>query len=69
MKYKLFLIFSAEKPQKDLSDIRTDFSLDDLNFDPAALIGEGNGDWNVSLFYADSWTYGRTATFIETYPE
>ena len=33
---------------KDLSDIRTDFSLDDLNFDPAQLIGEGGGDWNVS---------------------
>ena len=31
------------------NDIKTDFSLDDLNFDPTAIIGEGNGDWSVSF--------------------
>ena len=35
--------------RKDFTnDIKTDFNIDDLNFDPAAIIGENNGDWNVS---------------------
>jgi len=34
--------------RKDFAnDIKTDFNLDDLNFDPAAIIGENNGDWNL----------------------
>ncbi len=41
---------SAEKNRDFTSDIRSDFSLDDLNFDPAALIGDNNGDWSVSPF-------------------
>ena len=41
---------SAEKGNKDFTnDIKSDFSLDDLNFDPAAIIGEGSGDWSVSV--------------------
>jgi hypothetical protein len=43
-------VFSAEKNKDFTSDIRSDFSLDDLNFDPAALIGENSGDWSVSHF-------------------
>lgn len=30
------------------SDIKQDFSLDDLNFDPATIIGEGNGEWSLN---------------------
>ena len=43
------LCYSAERNKDFTSDIRSDFSLDDLNFDPAALIGENSGDWSVSL--------------------
>ena len=43
-----FIIFS-ERTNKDFTnDIKTDFNLEDLNFDPAAIIGDNNGDWNVS---------------------
>ena len=42
------LLFSAEKNKDFTNDIKSDFNLDDLNFDPAAIIGEGNGDWSVS---------------------
>ena len=42
------IIFS-ERTNKDFTnDIKTDFNLEDLNFDPAAIIGDNNGDWNVS---------------------
>ena len=44
------LLFSAEKNKDFTNDIKSDFNLDDLNFDPAAIIGEGNGDWSVSWF-------------------
>ena len=48
---------SAEKGNKDFTnDIKSDFSLDDLNFDPAAIIGEGSGDWSVSFFKIILWT-------------
>ena len=41
------MVFCSDR--KDFTnDIKTDFNLDDLNFDPAAIIGENNGDWNVS---------------------
>ena len=44
-----YIIFS-ERTNKDFTnDIKTDFNLEDLNFDPAAIIGDNNGDWNVSL--------------------
>ena len=40
--------FSAEKNKDFTDNIKSDFSLEDLNFDPAAIIGEGTGDWGVS---------------------
>jgi len=46
----MMMFDSAEKNRDFTSDIRSDFSLDDLNFDPAALIGDNNGDWSVSPF-------------------
>ncbi len=46
----MMMFVSAEKNRDFTSDIRSDFSLDDLNFDPAALIGDNNGDWSVSPF-------------------
>ena len=40
---------NSERNNKDFTnDIKTDFNLEDLNFDPAAIIGDNNGDWNVS---------------------
>ena len=40
---------TSERNNKDFTnDIKTDFNLEDLNFDPAAIIGDNNGDWNVS---------------------
>jgi len=36
---------SAEKNKDFTDNIKSDFSLEDLNFDPAAIIGEGTGDW------------------------
>ena len=41
--------FSAEKNKDFTDNIKSDFSLEDLNFDPAAIIGEGTGDWGVSI--------------------
>ena len=41
-------IFKCGENKDFTNDIKSDFSLDDLNFDPAAIIGEGNGDWSVS---------------------
>lgn len=43
------LFYFSERTNKDFTnDIKTDFNLEDLNFDPAAIIGDNNGDWNVS---------------------
>ena len=40
---------NSERNNKDFTnDIKTDFNLEDLNFDPAAIIGDNNADWNVS---------------------
>ena len=39
---------SAEKNKDFTDNIKSDFNLEDLNFDPAAIIGEGTGDWGVS---------------------
>ena len=44
----IFVIFSAEKNKDFTNEIKSDFNLEDLNFDPAAIIGEGAGDWSVS---------------------
>merc|ERR1712106_149945 len=41
-------INSAEKNKDFTNDIKSDFSLDDLNDDTAAIIGEGNGDWSLN---------------------
>ena len=41
-------LFCSDRKDFTANDIKTDFNLDDLNFDPAAIIGENNGDWNVS---------------------
>jgi len=38
-------INSAEKNKDFTDNIKSDFSLEDLNFDPAAIIGEGTADW------------------------
>ena len=41
--------YFRDKPNKDFTnEIKTDFNLEDLNFDPTAIIGDNNGDWNVS---------------------
>ena len=42
-------MFCSERTNKDFTnDIKTDFNLEDLNFDPAAIMGDNNGDWSVS---------------------
>ena len=44
----------SDRCNKDFAnDIKTDFNLEDLNFDPTAIIGDNNGDWNVSISCGD----------------
>ena len=55
---------ASERNNKDFTnDIKTDFNLEDLNFDPAAIIGDNNGDWNVSEIYPTSLTI-RPSNFV-----
>ena len=55
---------TSERNNKDFTnDIKTDFNLEDLNFDPAAIIGDNNGDWNVSEVYPANLTI-RPSNFV-----
>ena len=73
---------NSERNNKDFTnDIKTDFNLEDLNFDPAAIIGDNNADWNVSeltqhtqqpsnlvLFSSTTWIL-TTSYHFSTAPE
>ena len=49
---------NSERSNKDFTnDIKTDFNLEDLNFDPTAIIGDNNGDWNVSYLTTSAPMY------------
>ena len=63
-------LFSAEKNKDFTDNIKSDFSLEDLNFDPAAIIGEGTGDWGVSYhfpFFKMSQIYYQRMICLKTY--
>ena len=50
-KSSFYYFIFRDKPNKDFTnEIKTDFNLEDLNFDPAAIIGDNNGDWNVRSY-------------------